>query len=198
MKVIQLPVDRRTKTGSAESRRLRRDGRLPVNLYGLGRDPANLTVDAHDFDLKFQKGHRMFELTLDGQAQMCFLKDLGYDHLGTTVLHADLLRVDEKVPVTATVALEFVGNPDTPAGAILDVVRNDIHVTALPKLIPEHIEVHIGDLPVGERITVGDLKFPEGVTAVEDAARTIVTHHYKSAGQAQAAEGEGDDEGEEG
>lgn len=193
MKVVTLEVDKREKLGSAESRRLRRAGRIPVNLYGMGREPANFTVDSHGFTQQFENGNRMFELKLGDAVQICMLKDLQYDAMGDDILHADLLRVDDTVPVTANVAIEFSGVPDSPAGATMDYIRHDISVTAIPRSIPEKIEVNVSAIPVGTRMTAKELPLPEGVELAERAEATIVTHHYKHGGNTDDAAGEGED-----
>lgn len=191
MKIVTLPVEQREKLGSAESRRLRRSGRLPVNLYGMDRAPANLSVDAHEFDLSFHKGNRMFELSLDNNTQVCLLKDVQFNALGDTILHADLWRIDDSKPVTVRVALEFVGIPTPVSGAVTDYVTRDVQVTCIPRAIPAHIEVNIGDLAVGDRIDAKDLALPEGAELVDAPETCIVSFHYLHGG---GDDGDGDGE----
>ena len=94
MKIVTLPAEKRDTLGSANARRLRRAGRLPVNLYGMGRPTVNFSLDAHAFALGFARGNRMFELEVGDQTQVCLLKDVQYDALGDHSGGVDLLYID--------------------------------------------------------------------------------------------------------
>ena len=195
MKVVSLPVEQRERFGSCENRRLRKKGRLPVVLYGLGRDPAHLSVEAHSFGLMFRRGQRMFELSAGADTQMCLLKDVQFDALGDNLIHADLFRVDDKHTVEVDASIEFIGQADSPSGAVMDIIRHAVQVRCLPRAIPDQIELSISDLEVGNRITAGDLNLPEGVELVERPEATIVTHHFL---HGSAAEGQSTEEIEDG
>ncbi len=190
MEIVKLPVEVREKVGSAEARRIRRSGRLPIVLYGMDRPTANFIVDARRFDVEFKRGRRMFELTRGDKTQVSLLKDVGYDSLGDTPVHADFVRIDDTKPVTLTVAIEFVGLPAPVTGAVLDIISRDLHVSCLPREVPESIQVQLGGLGVGHHIEAGTVTLPKGVTLADNPAKTIVTFHYKSA-EVAAAPAEG-------
>lgn len=181
MKSVKLPIEMREKTGSAESRRLRRRGRLPAVLYGLDRPQVNFSVDGHEFANHFHHGHRVFTLSVEGRTQLCLLKDIQFDTYGELLLHADFSRVDENVPVTLPVALNFVGAPEQVSGALVEFPNSDIHVTCRPKDIPESIDVTLTDLQVGQTITAGDVKLPEGLELDTPPETVMVTFHYRHA-----------------
>lgn len=180
MEIVILPVDLREKTGSAECRRLRRSGKLPVVLYGMDRPPGNFSLDAHKFDLEFHRGKRMFELKLGDKTQVSLLKDVAYNAIGDRIEHADFVRIDDKKPVTVKVAVEFVGVPAPMAGAVVDYITRDISITCLPRQIPPSVQVNIGSLTVGHHVEAGQVTLPEGVTLVDAPAKTLVAYHYKS------------------
>lgn len=196
MKIVNLPVEKREALGSANARRLRRAGRLPVNLYGMGRAATNLTIDAHHFGLVFERGSRMFELQLGDDTQVCLLKDVQYDALGDGLMHADFWRVDDSKPVTINVALEFVGVPEQVSGAVVDYVTREVHISCIPRSIPRHLEVPVAHLHVGHHIQAGELELPEGAELMDPPETTLVSFHFKHGGGAEDAdaveEGEGD------
>lgn len=179
MEIVKLAVEVREKTGSAECRRLRARGLLPVVLYGMDRGNGNFTIDAHRFGIEYRRGRRMFELTLGDKTQVSLLKDVGFDHLGDTPVHVDFVRIDDTKPVTVSVAIEFIGTPSPVAGAVVDYVNRDVHVSCLPRQIPESVSIHIGHLTVGDHVEAGQIKLPEGVTLADPSGRTIVSYHYK-------------------
>jgi large subunit ribosomal protein L25 len=188
MQIVQLPVEKREKVGSAESRRLRRDGRLPVSLYGLGRAASCLSIDAHVFRLQFERGNRMFELTMDGKAQMCLVKDIHYSPVGETFLHVDLWRVESTSAIEVTSPLIFVGDPTPVSGATVDYLMHELRVSCLPKDIPKGIEVPVSGLAVGAHISANQVKLPEGLKLAGHGEQTVVSFHYKAAEQQPATE----------
>jgi large subunit ribosomal protein L25 len=191
MEIVNLPVEVREKTGSAESRRLRRSGRLPVVLYGMDRPTSTFSVDARRFSTEFRRGRRMFELSLGDKTQVSLLKDISFDALGDTAVHADFIRIDDTKPVRVNVAIDFVGVPAPVAGAVVDYVNRDIHVSCLPRAIPEAVTVNLAALTVGQHVEAKDLQLPEGVSLADPPGKTIVSYHYKhvEAVAAPAAEG---------
>jgi large subunit ribosomal protein L25 len=179
MKIVTLSAEQRDALGSANARRLRRAGRLPVNLYGMGRPTANFSLDAHAFALDFERGSRMFELTVGDQTQVCLLKDIQYDALGDHIQHADFWRVDDDTAVTVNVALEFMGAPAEVAGAVIDYVTREVRISCVPRRIPHHLEIEVAGLQVGEHIEAKDIALPEGTVLVDPPDTTIATFHYK-------------------
>jgi len=192
MKILTLPIESRENIGSASARRYRKAGRLPVNLYGMDRPPSSLTVDMHTFGLAFERGSRMFELEVEGQTQVCLLKDVQYNSLGNKLLHADFWRIDDSKPVVINVGIELVGVPVPVSGAVVDYVTRDVQVECLPRQIPAHLELNIADLQVGEHMDAKDVPLPEGARLVGPPETTIVSFHYKHAG---TVESEDEEEG---
>ncbi|HMS15247.1 MAG TPA: 50S ribosomal protein L25 [Planctomycetota bacterium] len=180
MQIVQLPVMKREKVGSSESRRLRRDGRLPVTLDGLGRPSNSLSIDGHQFRLQFERGNRMFELTMDGKTQLCLVKDIHYAPVGETFLHLDLWRVENTSAIEVNVPLIFVGDPTPVSGATVDYPMHEIKVSCLPKDIPKGIDVQVGSLGVGQHITAGQVVLPAGLKLACHPDQTVVSFHYKS------------------
>ena len=180
MQIMKLEVERRDKVGSAEARRLRRSGRIPVSLYGLGREPANLSVDGQTMSLEFARGNRMFELAMGGNKQLCLIKDIQYTAVGEKILHMDLWRVESGEAVTITVPLVFVGAPEAASGATLDHPMHEIEVSCLPADIPRALEISVASMAVGDHLTAKDVALPEGLTLMTDGDQTIASYHYKA------------------
>jgi large subunit ribosomal protein L25 len=179
MDIVKLPIERRQKTGTAENRRLRRAGRMPGVLYGLGRDSVPFALDERHFLKQFHHGQRTFDLHLDGETQICLLKDVQFNAVGDQIVHVDFLRVDETKTVEVNIALDFVGSPAPVSGAVVEHVRQDVLVTCLPTAIPPRIQVPIGHMEAGDQLSAGQIQLPEGVTLAEDPNFTIVTYHIK-------------------
>ena len=68
-----LAVERRTQTGTSHSRRLRLEGKVPANLYGLGQDTIAVTVDSDAITPAVVAGHRVLDIELDGSVEKTML-----------------------------------------------------------------------------------------------------------------------------
>ncbi|MEO1535714.1 MAG: 50S ribosomal protein L25, partial [Planctomycetota bacterium] len=77
-----LKADRRERTGSRYSRRLRDTGRLPAVVYGHGQEPAHVSVDAKETIKAIHEGDRVFKLELDGGTDIVLLRDVQFNYLG--------------------------------------------------------------------------------------------------------------------
>lgn len=181
MEVVKLPVEFREKKGSQECKRIRNAGRIPAILYGEGREPRALSLEAHSMELALRRGARMFEFMVGDKTQMCLLKDIGFNAVGDKMVHMDFLRVDDKKPVVVNVGIEFINPPMPVAGALIEFINRDIHVSCLPRAIPSGLTVSIADLAVGGHIEAKDVVLPAGVTLADPPHKTLVSHHYKAA-----------------
>ncbi|MSR74717.1 MAG: 50S ribosomal protein L25 [Planctomycetes bacterium] len=180
MEVVMLPVEFREITGSQECKRMRKAGRIPAVLYGLGRESRHISLETHAFDMVLRKGARMFEFKVGDKTQMCLLKDIGFNSLGDKIVHLDFMRVDDKKPVVLNVAVEFLNPPIPVTGALLEFINRDIHISCLPREIPGALTCNIADLKVGGHVEAKDIVLPAGVTLADPPHKTLVSYHYKS------------------
>lgn len=191
-KQISISVEPRTETGSAASRRLRRDGRVPCIVYGRGFDSTQVTMDA--LDLK-QVVHHSGVMALAGSDLgdvNVLVRDVQWNHLHTEVQHIDfqIVRMDEKI--ATTVPIEVIGTPKgVHEGGVLEQLRHDIEVEALPADLPEEITIDVSGLGMNDVLTIADVAFPEGVSATEDAERVLFTIVLPREEEEEAEEEEG-------
>lgn len=175
----QLAASKRERLGTRYSRRLRRDGRLPAVVYGHQQEPLHITLDAHEFVDHLHTGAHLLEVRTDGQAETCLIKDVQYDHLGDTIIHVDLARIDLNEEVTVSVPLTLRGKDRSPGAkapnSIVEQPIVDLEVRCLAVNIPDNIDVDISAMNLDDVIMVKDLKLPEGVTATEDPEAVVVS-----------------------
>jgi len=180
MKVVAF---NRTLQGTGASRRLRKAGQTPGIIYGGTAAPQLIALDGNALyhALKKEAFHgSVLDLEIEGQAQKVLLRDFQMHAYKQLVLHADFQRVDASQPIHTKVALHFINAETSPAvklsGAIISHVLNELEVACLPGQLPEFIEVDLGALESGGSVHTGDLKLPEGVTALTHGQNlTIVT-----------------------
>jgi large subunit ribosomal protein L25 len=202
---ITLEAETGRTTGSAASRRLRANGKVPAVLYGRGAEPASLTVDWRDLRaaLTTDKGlNALLTLKVGSKKTKAIVKDLQRHPVRRDVLHIDFLAVDVDKPITTDVPIVLEGEATLVIReqGVVDQVLNALVVHAKPDDIPGQIAVDVSELEIGHTITVADLDLPAGVTTDLDPEETVVTAQVTSLALAEEEEGEGEEgaEGEEG
>jgi len=169
-KIYEVPAELREDVGKGASRRLRHADKVPAVVYGGTRPPVNLMLD-HAFILHAADDEAfhssVLQLNADGRQQNVVLRDLQRHPYKLRILHVDFQRVSEDHVVRLAVPLHFTNEATSPAGKQAGVVIShqitEIEVAALPKDLPEFIEVDLGAMEPGERVMLSEVKLPEGV-----------------------------------
>ncbi|MBN1437744.1 MAG: 50S ribosomal protein L25 [Sedimentisphaerales bacterium] len=176
VETIVLKLEKREGRGTAASRRLRKQGLIPVIVYGHGADPVSAAVSLHDITLELQHHHKLVDVELDGKSEKLLIKDVQYDHLYDKIIHVDMTRVNLNERVTVTVPVVLRG---TPAGAaedgVLDQLLADVELECLVTAIPEEVRVKVSDMQVGDTILAKDIKLPQGSVLVTDPETAVAT-----------------------
>lgn len=170
----KLVATKRTKLGTAESRRLRRSGRIPGNIYGHEQEPVAFAVAADDLTPIIHSGAHVVDLEMDGQVEKAIVREVQWDTFSTRIQHVDLLRVDPNERVSVDVAIVLRGTaPGAVAGGILDHALHALTIDCPAIQIPDRITVRINALEIGDAIHVSDLEIPPG-TNVDVPGDTLV------------------------
>lgn len=200
----------RSATGKGASRRARRDGRVPVVLYGHGTDPQHLELNGHDFAAVLRNAgtNAVLTLDIDGTEQLALTKAIEIHPIRRNIQHADLLvvRRGEKVTVEVTVVVEG----DAAPGTLVTQDANAIEIEADVQSIPEQLTVSVEGAAEGTQILAGQVELPGGVTLVSDPELLVVNvvtapteedleaegagEEGEAAEEPEAAEGEGGEE----
>ena len=164
IEALSLEAQLRDGTGSKAAAAVRRQGRIPAIVYGHKQEAVAISLDAHDFVEGLRHGHRLMDVAISGNNEKMIIKDLQYDYLGRTILHADLMRVDVTERIKVEVPLELKGSPKgMQEGGVLEAHMDHLDVECLAVDIPELIVVSVKDLDVGQSIYAREVKLPEGV-----------------------------------
>jgi large subunit ribosomal protein L25 len=160
----------RTGSGTAASRRARRNGQVPVVVYGGGEDEQYLLVDHNKIyrQLNVEAFHSaLVQLHVGDDLQRAILRDVQMHPYKQQVMHLDFQRVSRKDTITMTVPLHFIGEEDAPGVDVENGIMThgmlSIDVSCLGSDLPEYIEVDVSGLGMGESVHLGDIKLPEGV-----------------------------------
>lgn len=169
------------------NRRLKSVGQIPAVLYGGGREAMALAVDRHDFELMMQHsggGATILKLTVEGEPEPinAMVKDVQTSPIKGSVMHIDFLAIRMDQAIQATAPVHFLGDaPGVREGGIFLHDLREFSVEALPKDLPEAIEVDISGLELNHSITVAEVVAPEGVTILDDPDTTVCSVTVPSA-----------------
>src|SRR6266480_6621093 len=177
---IRLEVRKRERRGSADARRLRKDGLIPGVLYGKGKASYAISVPERELRrvLTGRGGlHAILDVVVEGQntTHASILKDYQQDPLRGHISHVDLQEVRLDQPIQASVNVQLIGEPTgVKEGGVLSQVQREINVEALPMEIPEHIDLDVSGMAIGDSLRLVDLPEREGVKYLDNPEETVL------------------------
>ena len=180
METITIAAKPRSETGTHAVKRLRRDGKVPGVVYGHQfAEPLAIIIEGRDLRNALT-GHNInsvFTLEIEGRgATPVMVHERQLDSISNHYLHIDLYAVDLAEAVEANVPIVGVGHaPGVKEGGVLDIVLREIAVEALPGSIPDHIDVDISNLNIGDNIHVRELTAPEGVKIIQEGDEIVLS-----------------------
>jgi large subunit ribosomal protein L25 len=179
---VVLKASVRDQAGTRNSVRLREQGQIPAVVYGHQKGTLSISLNAHEFIENLHHGHRLFNVDINGAKDTMLIKDLQYDYLGKSVIHADLMRVNLSERVTVEVMLELRGTAaGTQMGGIVEEMMNSIEVECEVQDIPESLQLNIKDLGLNEVMHASQVELPKGFVLVTDPDAVVVSCHEAKA-----------------
>ena len=173
-KTVTLKAEVREKTGSKAAAKLRAQGRVPAIVYGHKQEPEAVSLDAHSFIEQLHHGRRLLDVQMGEKKEKMLVKELQYDHLGKSIIHVDLVRVDVTETVRVAVPVELKGTAaGTHEGAIIEKHTGHLEVECKATDIPDVLVVSVKDMKVGDTVHARDVVLPEGVK-LASAPETLV------------------------
>ncbi len=204
MKALEIIGYQRANLGKKEAKRLRAEGNVPCVLYG-GKEQVHFYTPMILFrDLVYTPEAYKVHLNVEGDEHECILQDIQFHPVNEIILHADFLELEENKPVKMDIPIKLTGTaPGVAKGGTLMFKRRSLRLLALPKNLPEHIELSISSLDFGRAIKVGDVK-EENFTILDNPANSIAVIEIPRAlrgksedEEEELEETEGGEEGEE-
>jgi large subunit ribosomal protein L25 len=179
---------------------LRRSGRLPAIMYNKALN-VPVSIDLREFDKVFrsQGTSHVIDLELDGKTHEVLVKDVQMNKRKRLPQHVDFYAVTAGQAVDVYVHLDFQGTPVgvREGGGQVDVQRREIHISILPRFIPERVELDVSGLEIGHALHVRDIVdvLPKQARILDDEDLTVITVlppklAEEAAAEAAPAEGE--------
>jgi len=184
MEITELAAQVRKEHKKGPARRLRQQGFVPAIFYG--RSAENILLAVNNKELlklhKDKKDHSFIKLIIDDGdkkkiEKLSLIKELQVQPLTGKFYHADFYEVDMKHKLTFEVSLRFTGKAiGVENGGELQHIKREVKVSCLPANLPDHIDVDVSALDIGDSIKVKELKLAEEITVLDppDAAVAAV------------------------
>ena len=178
MATASLNASARSENGKGAARKIRMAGNIPAVIYGHGRQPMSLTINARETDRLLKgiaTGATVIELNIDGAVSKTLIREVQRHPYKKQIMHIDFQELVVGETISMYCPIMIIGIPDgvRNEGGILDQVMHQLHIAVDPSSIPNHIDVDVGHLKVGKSIHVADLVLPAGVKILDDAGSTI-------------------------
>ncbi|HEY1025198.1 MAG TPA: 50S ribosomal protein L25/general stress protein Ctc [Sphingobacteriaceae bacterium] len=175
MKSIAISGSLRENVGKRDAKELRYEGKVPAVLYG-GASQTHFAVSAADLKgLVYTPDVHFVDLDVAGTKSQAILKDIQFHPLTEQILHVDFLLLDDAKSVVMEIPVKLTGtSPGVKMGGKLVQKLRKLRVKALPKDMPQYVEVSIEPLEVGKSVRVEEVQL-SNATITNNADDTIVS-----------------------
>lgn len=198
MEKVVLKANVRTNITKSSNNGLRRSGRVPGVFYSKHSEPISIDVAENLIKpLVFTSQTHLISLQVEGNEEHeCVIKDVQFDPVTDKVVHFDLLGLTKGEKFQLEVPIQYTGSPvGVKEGGVLQTFLHKLDIECLPTDIPEHIQLSIQDLKIGDAIHVSDLNI-EKITVLNPSETVIIAVTHPKAEKEVVAEGEGEEAAE--
>ncbi len=180
MEKVTLKGNVRESISKSSRSEIRKNGRVPGIYYSKHGSPVAIDVIEKEINpLVYTKETHLISLQLKDREDLdCVIKDVQFDPITDRIMHFDLLGLTSGETFQLEVPLQFHGSPvGIKEGGVLQTLLHKLEIECLPNDIPQHLDINIQDLKIGDAIHVKDLQF-ESITILnsEDSVIVAVTH----------------------
>jgi large subunit ribosomal protein L25 len=178
MATVSFNATAREGTGKGAARSLRRQGQVPAVIYGHGREPISLSLNARDLDKllgHIQAESTVIDISVGGQTAKTLIREIQRHPIKRQILHVDFqaLVAGEKVTVSIPIVLNGIPEGVRLEGGVMDQTLRELEIEVDPANIPDHAELDVTNMVIGDSLHVSDIKLPEGVEILDDPETSV-------------------------
>jgi len=175
MKSFEINGSLRTEKGKKFTKKIRKQDQVPAILYG-GKENLMLTLNIPDLrDLIYTPYVYIVHIKVEGKTHKAIIKDLQFHPVSDKVIHIDFMELFDDKKVTLGIPVELVGSSEgVKQGGKLSLITRKLNVSALPKNLPDTIQIDITDLNLGKSKLVGDVDI-KNIQIVDPKSTFIAT-----------------------
>ena len=180
-KTSSLQVQGRDRAGKGAARATRRGGLVPGVIYGGNQDATLIALEPRLLvrlmqDPAFKTN--IFEVEIAGKKQRTMAMDVQLDPVSDKPIHADFRRIEKDTLVRVPIPVRFLNDGASPGikvGGVLNIVRHDVEVRGRPDDLPDHIDVDLTGLEIGDSVHINSITLPAGIKPTIARNFTICT-----------------------
>ncbi|NOT76889.1 MAG: 50S ribosomal protein L25/general stress protein Ctc [Cyclobacteriaceae bacterium] len=159
MKTVEIIGYHRANLGKAAAENIRQEGNVPCVLYGGGQQVHFYSPVILFRDIVYTNEAHFVHLNIEGEECQAILQEAQFHPVSEIILHADFLRIADDRKIKMDIPTRMVGQaPGVAKGGTLVRKKASLKVMALPKDMPDHIDVDCSELDFHHSVKVGDMK----------------------------------------
>jgi len=165
---VNLNATARAGTGKGAARAARRENLVPGIVYGGGAEPTAINLKFNELFKMLKAGgflSTLLTLKIDGKDERVICRGVQRDVVKDLPIHVDFLRLSSKSRINLMIPVQFLNEEESAGlkkGGTLVVVRNEVELKVTAGNIPDHLEVDLLDVEIGDTIHMSDITLPEG------------------------------------
>ena len=180
MELIELNAKKRDVKGKGAARKLRKSLQIPAIVYGVGTEPAKISLETAEFDRIIRENGTtglFLNLKIDsGEKKAVMLKELQMDPMGLQYFHVDLYQVDMDEKVSVSIPVDTTGTSEgVKEGGLLQIIRRELQILCKPADTPDSIVLDISGMNIGDAIHVEDIDLGDAIEIPHDVNFTVIT-----------------------
>lgn len=193
MEKVVIEAQKRSKIDKSSRSALRKEGKVPAIFYSKHHEPLPVQfAERAIHPLVFTSKTSLITLNVEGHEELdCIIKDVQFDPVTEKIVHIDLLGLKKGEKIQIEVPVQLIGNPiGIKEGGILQHTLHKLQIDCLPINIPEHLEINVAELKLGQAIHVADVKFDNFDILNSPESIIAAVTHPKVEKEATPSEGE--------
>jgi large subunit ribosomal protein L25 len=162
---MKLNANLRQLTGN-HAKKLRSEFIIPAVVYGLGNPSISLEVAYNDFVKVFVASGEtsLVDLNFEEKTKKVLIKDIQKDPVSGRAIHISFIEVNLKQKIKASIPVIVEGAEEAPViksgTGILNFIKQEIEVEALPTDLPHEFHVNISNLEnIGDEVKISQIEF---------------------------------------
>ncbi len=173
-----LEAKKRDLLKKEASKKYRKEGFIPANMYGQGEN-VNFLIKKDAFEKISSKISRatVIDIKFEDKTYQALVKDYEKDHLKDIFLHVDFYELKNGKPVTVSIPLTCVGSPiGLKKFGSFETFKSTVKVECLPEDLVENIDVDVSNLDINQSFCVKDLTLDSKKFKVLDNADEVIAN----------------------
>ena len=193
METIKIEGQLRSDINKKTTKAVRATGNIPCVMYG-GSEVKHFVTSPKAFKHAiYTPDFKLVEVTIDGKATPCIIKDTQFHPVNDALMHVDLLELVPGQGFNAQVPVTYEGvSPGVKGGGKMIKMIRRVKVRMTPETMVDNLSIDISELELGFSVRVNELTSVEGVVVTDPPnapiASVVIPRALKSADDAEDGE----------